>query len=103
MFSGGLSPWHLMLVLLVAVVVFGSKKLPDVARGLGQSMRILKAETKAMKEDGQTTSSAPASPPPAVEPGPSASPAAENAAGQSEKTAARTEQPGAKESEQRTA
>lgn len=53
MLSNGLSPWHLMLVLAVVILVFGSKKLPDVARGLGQSMRILKAESKAMKEDGK--------------------------------------------------
>lgn len=102
MFSGGLSPWHLMLVIAVAVVVFGSKKLPDVARGLGQSMRILKAETKAMKEDGKngSSSSTTASPPPAVEPAPRAR--AEEGE-QSEKTAERAEKTESKETEQRTA
>lgn len=50
--------WELILVLLVVVLVFGSKRLPDSARALGRSMRILKAETKGLREDdapGATT------------------------------------------------
>ena len=47
-FPGG---WELVLVLLVIVVVFGSKRLPDSARALGKSMRILKAETKGLRDD----------------------------------------------------
>lgn len=43
--------WELILVLLVVVVVFGSKRLPDSARALGRSMRILKAETKGLRDD----------------------------------------------------
>ncbi|MDH6135417.1 sec-independent protein translocase protein TatA [Kitasatospora sp. MAA4] len=52
MFRNGLEPWHLLVVLAVIILLFGSKKLPEMARGLGKSMRILKAETKAMREDG---------------------------------------------------
>ncbi|GAA1223327.1 hypothetical protein GCM10009665_12000 [Kitasatospora nipponensis] len=51
MFRNGLEPWHLLVVLAVIILLFGSKKLPEMARGLGKSMRILKAETKAMRED----------------------------------------------------
>ncbi|PYC87955.1 twin-arginine translocase TatA/TatE family subunit [Streptomyces tateyamensis] len=51
MFRNGLEPWHLLVVLAVLILLFGSKKLPEMARGLGKSMRILKAETKAMRED----------------------------------------------------
>ena len=40
-----------VIVLLVALVVFGSKRLPDSARSLGRSMRILKAEAKGLKDD----------------------------------------------------
>ncbi len=40
-----------VIVLLVALVVFGSKRLPDSARALGRSMRILKAEAKGLRED----------------------------------------------------
>jgi sec-independent protein translocase protein TatA len=44
--------WELVLVLLVVLVVFGSKRLPDSARSLGRSLRIFKAETKGLREDG---------------------------------------------------
>ncbi len=55
--------WELILVLLVVVVVFGSKRLPDSARSLGRSMRILKAETKGLRDDdGTTTTTAQAGP-----------------------------------------
>ena len=47
-FPGG---WELILVLLVIVVVFGSKRLPDSARAIGKSMRIFKAETKGLRND----------------------------------------------------
>ncbi len=51
MIRNALQPWHLLVVLLVVVVVFGSKKLPDAARSVGKSMRILKSETQALKEE----------------------------------------------------
>jgi len=44
---GEFSPWHLAIVALVFVVLFGARKLPDAARGIGQSLRIFKAEMKA--------------------------------------------------------
>ncbi|HXA62916.1 MAG TPA: Sec-independent protein translocase subunit TatA, partial [Streptosporangiaceae bacterium] len=40
---GSLSPAHWAIVAIVVLVLFGSKKLPDAARGLGRSMRIFKA------------------------------------------------------------
>ena len=51
MLRNGLEPWHLLIMVVVIVLVFGSKKLPDAARSLGKSMRILKSEAKAMKEE----------------------------------------------------
>ncbi|GAA2927141.1 Sec-independent protein translocase subunit TatA [Streptomyces thioluteus] len=51
MLRNALEPWHLLVVVLVLVVLFGSKKLPDMARALGKSARILKSEAKAMKDD----------------------------------------------------
>ncbi|MFE9725099.1 Sec-independent protein translocase subunit TatA [Streptomyces sp. NPDC005794] len=62
MLRNGLEPWHLLVLAIVVIVVFGSKKLPDSARALGQSLRILKSETKAMKEDGATPGPAPDGP-----------------------------------------
>ncbi|MDK0523972.1 MULTISPECIES: Sec-independent protein translocase subunit TatA [unclassified Streptomyces] len=50
MLRNGLEPWHLLIVAIVMIALFGSKKLPDAARALGKSMRILKSEAKAMKE-----------------------------------------------------
>jgi len=49
-------PTHLLLVLAIVVILFGSRRLPDVARGLGQSMRIFKAEVKQMKDEDENTS-----------------------------------------------
>ena len=56
-FPGG---WELVLVLLVVLVVFGAKRLPDSARALGKSLRILKAETKGLHDDEQPAGLPPA-------------------------------------------
>ena len=48
------SPWKVLIVaavLIVLIVLFGSKKLPHAARSLGQSMRILKKEVQGLHED----------------------------------------------------
>jgi TatA/E family protein of Tat protein translocase len=42
-----------LLLLIVVVVLFGAKRLPDSARSLGKSMRIFKSEMKEMKDDGK--------------------------------------------------
>ena len=46
-----LTPWHLALILLAFVLLFGYKKLPDASRSLGRSLRIFKGEMKGMKDD----------------------------------------------------
>jgi sec-independent protein translocase protein TatA len=48
---GELSPWHLLIVAVVFVLLFGARKLPDAARSLGRSMRILKSEVKGLHDD----------------------------------------------------
>ncbi|MEU9733284.1 Sec-independent protein translocase subunit TatA [Streptomyces sp. NPDC048002] len=58
---GRLGPTEIILILVVIILLFGAKKLPDMARSLGKSARILKSEAKAMKEDDKST--APADPP----------------------------------------
>jgi sec-independent protein translocase protein TatA len=45
------SPWKILIVAVVLIVLFGSKKLPHAARSLGQSMRILKTEVSSLHED----------------------------------------------------
>ncbi|MDT4986192.1 MAG: sec-independent protein translocase protein TatA [Micromonosporaceae bacterium] len=48
---GGLRPWHIAILVVVLILLFGAKRLPDAARSLGRSMRILKAETRGLQED----------------------------------------------------
>ena len=49
------SPWKILIVAVVLIVLFGSKKLPVAARSLGRSMRILKSEVSGL----QTTTTKP--------------------------------------------
>ncbi|MEW9528400.1 Sec-independent protein translocase subunit TatA [Microbispora sp. NPDC049125] len=48
---GSLSPVHWMIVAVVLVLLFGAKKLPDTAKALGQSLRILKKETAKLHDE----------------------------------------------------
>ncbi|MFD0559850.1 sec-independent protein translocase protein TatA [Stackebrandtia endophytica] len=48
---GALKPWHILVLVVVLVLLFGAKKLPGAARGLGQSLRILKSETKTLRDE----------------------------------------------------
>jgi sec-independent protein translocase protein TatA len=43
-----LAPWHLAVILIGFVVLFGYKKLPDASRSLGRSLRIFKSEMQSM-------------------------------------------------------
>ncbi|NEA43925.1 Sec-independent protein translocase subunit TatA [Streptomyces sp. SID11385] len=54
MIRNGLEPWHLLILLVVVVVLFGSRKLPDTARALGKSLRILKSETRALRAEHES-------------------------------------------------
>jgi sec-independent protein translocase protein TatA len=60
---GKLGPTEIILILVVIILLFGAKKLPDMARSLGKSARILKSEAKAMKSDGQDDTTAASAPP----------------------------------------
>ncbi|GAA2715227.1 Sec-independent protein translocase subunit TatA [Actinoplanes palleronii] len=51
---GALKPWHIIILVVVLVLLFGAKRLPDAARSLGRSLRIIKAETKGLVDDGST-------------------------------------------------
>jgi sec-independent protein translocase protein TatA len=51
----GLGPTEIILVLLVIVLLFGAKKLPELARGSGRALRIFKAETKGLLDDDEDT------------------------------------------------
>ncbi|HNM97081.1 MAG TPA: Sec-independent protein translocase subunit TatA [Marmoricola sp.] len=55
-----LGPQELWILLAVVVLIFGAKKLPELARGSGQALRIFKAETKELKEADKAEQSDPA-------------------------------------------
>jgi len=48
---GALKPWHIIVFVIVLVLLFGAKRLPDAARSLGRSLRIIKAETKGLIDE----------------------------------------------------
>ncbi|MSW02812.1 MAG: twin-arginine translocase TatA/TatE family subunit [Actinobacteria bacterium] len=48
-------PSHILILLIVVLVLFGAKRLPDSARSLGRSMRIFKSEMKEMNVDEKKT------------------------------------------------
>lgn len=56
-----IGPPEIILILVVLVLLFGAKRLPDAARSLGRSMRIFKSEVKEMRNDDEP---APAPQPP---------------------------------------
>ena len=47
--------WEILILLVLLVLLFGAKRLPDTARGLGRSLRIFKAETKGLRDDDEAT------------------------------------------------
>ena len=47
----GLGTQEIVLILIVVVLLFGAKKLPELARGSGRALRIFKAETKGLLDD----------------------------------------------------
>ena len=50
-----ISAWHVLIVLLVVVLLFGAKRLPDLAKSVGQSMKIFKHEVKDLRDDDAPT------------------------------------------------
>jgi sec-independent protein translocase protein TatA len=58
---GKLGAPEILIVLVAFIMIFGAKRLPDMARSLGQSMRILKTETKAMRDRDDDAAVAPPS------------------------------------------
>ncbi len=44
-------PWEVIIILVVVLVIFGGKKIPELARGLGQGLREFKKATHEIKEE----------------------------------------------------
>lgn len=70
----GLTGWHFLIVLLVVLLLFGATKLPALAKGLGESMRIFKSEIKKPEDGAASTSTAAPAAPPAAPTAPPAVP-----------------------------
>ncbi|MFJ3959114.1 Sec-independent protein translocase subunit TatA [Arthrobacter sp. NPDC090010] len=51
-------PWPIVIIIIVALLLFAAPKLPQMARSLGQSMRIMKSEVNQMKGDGKSKAEA---------------------------------------------
>ena len=54
---------EIVLILLLVILLFGAKKLPETARGLGRSLRIFKAKTRGLRDDDDEPASVPADEP----------------------------------------
>jgi sec-independent protein translocase protein TatA len=64
MFDGAFSPWHLIIVVIIFMALFGYKRLPDASKSLARSMRIFKAEMKNFHDDDTPAPTAAAVAPP---------------------------------------
>jgi sec-independent protein translocase protein TatA len=51
LFLGGIGGWEVFLILVVFLVLFGAKKIPELARGLGRGIREFKDATKEIKDE----------------------------------------------------
>ena len=47
----GLGPWEIALIILVIIILFGGKKLPELARGLGLGLREFKKAKQEIKDE----------------------------------------------------
>ena len=65
--------WIVLVVLIL--LLFGAKRLPDLSRSVGRSLRIFKAETEGLRNENENTTTATPPTPPAVTAAPAAPPA----------------------------
>ena len=54
-----LEGWHIVIIVVLAILLFGAPKLPGLARSVGQSLRIFKSEVRQMKDDDPKGSTEP--------------------------------------------
>ncbi|MCL4465615.1 MAG: twin-arginine translocase TatA/TatE family subunit [Chloroflexi bacterium] len=55
MFAGALQPWHLILILVIVLIVFGPGKLPDLGKSLGKSISEFKKSTSGEYDEVRST------------------------------------------------
>lgn len=78
----GLGTTEIIIIALVIVLLFGARKLPETARGIGRALRIFKSETKGLRDDDPVDTVPPvkpaALPTPDPAPGPQVAPPLEH-------------------------
>lgn len=52
-FIGNIGPWELVLILLIALIIFGPGKLPEVAKGLGKAVNQFKNASSGLQKEFQ--------------------------------------------------
>jgi sec-independent protein translocase protein TatA len=71
--------WHIVVLLVIVLLLFGARRLPELSKSVGQSLKIFKSEMKDLTEDDQPAQSAapipapqalPTQPAPVVQPAP---------------------------------
>ena len=66
----GESPWHIILLFLIILLLFGGKKLPEVARGLGEAIKEFKKAQRDIHDDTPLTKVEPTAPVQPTKPSP---------------------------------
>lgn len=55
---GNIQGWHILILVALALLLFGAPKLPGLARSVGQSLRIFKSEVRQMKDENPSNTAA---------------------------------------------
>jgi sec-independent protein translocase protein TatA len=95
-----LGGWEFVILIGILVLLFGAKRLPDMARSIGQSARVFRGEMKGMKSDDAPGSDKPADPPPPALPQAQQTPAQDKPAAEKAAEPTRASQPGSGSSPQ---
>jgi sec-independent protein translocase protein TatA len=57
--AGAVGPWQIVLIVLLIVIFFGGKKIPELMKGLGQGMKEFKKAAKDLDDDASSTKNEP--------------------------------------------
>jgi len=57
--DGAFAPWHIIVLLVIVVLLFGSRRLPGAAKSLGESMHIFKKSVAGLTPDDQDQNAGP--------------------------------------------
>jgi sec-independent protein translocase protein TatA len=74
--ADALAPWHIILLVVVLVVLFGARRLPGAAKSLGESMHIFRRSVQGLNPDDQDSAANPTGQNPMAQPFTAAQPPA---------------------------